>query len=116
GPGVAALYGLDRTGLEFLLAARVLQQQQSAAGLDAVAVATIAEQSADDLRIKRKSLGQFVQGLEQRGFVRMLPALAGRGGTRTSFELLEKAIHVTEEQLRELLAQSQAGFALSELL
>jgi hypothetical protein len=115
GHGVAALYGLDRAALEFLLAARILHQQQAAPGLDAVAVATMAEQRAEDLRIKRKSLGQFVQALEERGLVRVLPALAGKGGSRTSFELSDQGIHITEEQLRELLAQSQAGFALSEL-
>jgi len=116
GQGVASLYGLNRLELEFLLAARIIQQQQGGGALDAVEVADLAEARGEDVRIRRKSLDRFVKDLAQQGHVRLIAALTGKGGSRTAFELLEKSVHVSEEQLRELLAQSEAGFALSELL
>ncbi|HEX2876894.1 MAG TPA: restriction endonuclease [Polyangiaceae bacterium] len=116
GPGVAALYGLNETELEFLLAARLAQSQGSAGSLDAVVVADLAEARNPDIRIRRKSLDRFVKTLEAGGHVRLLTALAGKGGSRTAFELLTGAINVTEEQLRELLAQSDTGLSLAELL
>jgi hypothetical protein len=117
GEGVSAYFGLDRIALEFLIAARILQAQHgSERPLDAVVVADLAESRGDNTRIRRKSLGQFVKRLEQRGVVETVPTLAGRGGSRTGFRLLSSAIHITEEQLRSLLAQSEAGFDLSALL
>lgn len=41
GEGVASLYGLDRLSVEFLLAARIVQQQGGTRPLDAVAVAAV---------------------------------------------------------------------------
>ncbi len=116
GGGVASLYGLEQSVLEFLLAARIIQQQKGTGPLDAVDVADLAESRGADTRIRRKSLGQFVKKLEPGGFVRIVPALAGKGGSRTAFELVEKAIYISEEQIKGLLTQSQAGFPLSELL
>jgi hypothetical protein len=115
GQGVAAFYGLDAASLDFLLAARILAQQQGGGPLDAVVVANVAEQRADGLRIPRKSLDKFVRGLAKRDLVTTMEALPGKGGSRTSFELKDTAIHITEEQLRELLAQSHAGIALWDL-
>ena len=84
--------------------------------LDAVAVADLAEARGDHTRIRRKSLGNFVKKLEQSGHVKLAAQLAGVGGSRTAFELLQPALAITEEQLRQLLAQSEAGLDLSTLL
>ena len=116
GEGVASLYGLDRTAMEYLLAARVVHLQQGGGALDAVAVADVVEARAENVRMRRKSLGGFIKSLEQGGHVRVVEKLSGQGGTRTSFELTDAAIHITAEQIRELVAQSEAGFALTELL
>jgi Restriction endonuclease len=117
GKGVSAYFGLDRVDFEFVMAAGILQAQQGPKQpLDAVVVADLAESRGDDTRIRRKSLDRFVKRLEQRGLVEMMAALAGKGGSRTAFRLRPSAIRITEEQLRSLIAQSEAGFDLSALL
>ncbi len=116
GEGVAALYGLDRIALEFVLAARVEAKQSKARVLDAVAVADLAESRASGIRIKRKSLDRFCKALEEQGLIQLAPSLSGKGGSRTAFELAARAIHLADEQLRELLAQSDTGLSLADLL
>jgi hypothetical protein len=116
GPAVSDYFGLSRLELEFLIAARIQQQQQSSdQPLDAVAVADLTDSRADT-KIRRKSLGSFVKRLERRGHVDLVPTLTGKGGTRTAFRLSKPALYISETQLRDLLAQSEAGFDLSTLL
>ncbi|HQP37159.1 MAG TPA: restriction endonuclease [Polyangiaceae bacterium] len=116
GEGLADLYGLDRVALEFVLAARVEARQTKARVLDAVAVADLAESRSPGIRIKRKSLDRFCKSLEEQGLIKLAARLTGKGGSRTAFELSTRAIHLADEQIRDLLAQSDTGLSLADLL
>jgi hypothetical protein len=115
GKGAATYFGLSKPSLEFLLSARILEQQHPGVPLDAVEVADLTDARLGDLRIPRKSLGSFVKKLAERGHVELVPRLAGVGGSRTAFRLLSPSLKVSDEQLRNLLAQTQSGLDLSTL-
>lgn len=115
GAGAGKLYGLDDEELEFLIAARIIEAQTGKTDLDAKIVADLAQSRHPELRIRRKALGNFVKGLEEAGLVKLLPQVSGPGGSRTAFELIERASKLTDEQLRDLLEQSKYGISLAEL-
>lgn len=115
GPGVTQMLGLDPAQVEFILAARVLAAQTGSPLLEAPDVRKLAETRAPDVRIPSKALGSFVRRLIDHGLVEAVERGKGKGGTRVNLKLSVKGIKLTDDQIRLLLAQSAAGFMLSEL-
>ncbi len=115
GAGFSDLLGLDAGQLEFVLAARHLSIMENWPVLEAPDVRQLAEVRGNGVKIPSKALGSFVRRLEERGLIEIAAQSQGRGGARTAFRLTATGIALTDEQIRRILAQSQAGYALSEL-
>ena len=114
GSNIGAAYGLSDGELEFVLAARLLRQQSGVEVVRASEAADLAESRNLSVRIPRKSLGSFVNSLESRG-VLVGGSTSGAGGVGRTVQLLGSVAELAEDQLRQLLAQSNVGFALQEL-
>ncbi|MCC7071749.1 MAG: hypothetical protein IT383_10525 [Deltaproteobacteria bacterium] len=115
GHGALQMLGLDPAEVEFLLAARVLTAQTGSALLEAPDVRMLAEARAPHVRIPSKALGSFVRRLMDQGLVDAVKRKKGKGGTRVNLKLTMKGTSLTDDQIRLLLEQSAAGYALSEL-
>lgn len=115
GPDMGLLFGLNAKELEFVIAARVLERQRGISWLVASEVADIVDARATGVIIHRKTLGNFVKGLADRGIVK-LGSSAGAGGKQTMLSLVAHGSQLADDEIRNLLEQSQAGFPISQLL
>jgi hypothetical protein len=109
------LLGLELAEVEFLLAGRVLAAQQSDGLLEAADVRLCAEMRAPGVKIPGKNLGNFVRGLVQQGLLEAAGTVRSRGGNRVAVRLSSEGFNLSDEQVRAFVAQSTAGYLLSDL-
>jgi len=114
GVGAKRLLGLSPAQVELLLAARIMELQQGPL-LEAADVKMLAEQRRPDVRLPGKTLGKFVKGLVEQGLLIDGGHVSSRGGRRVAFRLAPTAHELTDEQVRSLVAQAQAGMLLSDM-
>jgi hypothetical protein len=115
GSGVTRMLGMSPAQVEFLLAARILNLQTGGDALEAPDVKRLAETRAPNVPVPSKALGSFVRRLVDAGHVELVERARGKGGTRVCLRLTLGACELTDDQIRSLLAQSDAGMALADL-
>lgn len=114
GSDVAPMFGMSTDQMELLLAARLIEAQTGDPWVRASDAKELALARRPMLTIPHKSLSGFVKELESRGLVET-GSVAGKGGAGTTMRLIAAGRLFSEEQIRTLLAQSDAGIALAKL-
>lgn len=115
GSDVGRLLGLDGVQLEFVLAARTREIETGSTDLRASEVADLAESRRPDIKIRRKSLNGFVEGLIKVGVAVAADSASGKGGSGRAFRLQTRASALADEEVRRLVGQTEAGFDLRTL-